>query len=104
MAGFYVYETKDVTITIFPPGALQDLKDCICSIVQAHIKVEKTLADMTIVGDSLKFHLSQEETALFCPGLPAYVQVNLYYEDTERDTTTTGMLEVMDNLHKAVMS
>lgn len=48
-------------------------------------------------------HLSQEETGKFKQG-PVELQVNFYYEDTERDTSTKVLIDAEDNLYKKVMS
>lgn len=51
----------------------------------------------------ITMHLSQEETGLFKEGV-VELQVNIYYENTERDTSTAVLITAKDNLYKKVMT
>lgn len=105
MAGFYIYETYDLQITLSDPSALDDYKTVVVSLAQGKTKLNFT--DPGIDEGVINVHLSQEQTALFKPSSNANkvtVQVNIYYTDTERDTSAQGFLEVYDNLYREVIS
>lgn len=109
-AGFYIYETKPFCIRLKPPGTLSmaaEARSIIVTIYQAEsgITMEKQGNEITIEPeeDKLFFYMTQEETAKFKPG-SAMVQVNILYEDAERDTSAQGMIRIYDNLHKEVMT
>lgn len=105
-AGFYIYETKPLTLRFKPDGVLVNSKEIIVTILQgiSGTLIEKTGADLAInlTDNTVTIHLSQEETARFQPGT-AQVQVNILYEDRERDTTVQAQIGVYDNLHREIM-
>ena len=105
-AGFYIYETKPLTLRFKPDGVLVNSKEIIVTILQgiSGTLIEKTGADLAInlTDNTVTIHLSQEETARFQPGT-AQVQVNILYEDRERDTTVQEQISVYDNLHREIM-
>ena len=105
-AGFYIYETKPLTLRFKPDGVLVNSKEIIVTILQgiSGTLIEKTGADLAInlTDNTVTIHLSQEETASFQPGT-AQVQVNILYEDRERDTTVQAQIGVYDNLHREIM-
>lgn len=105
-AGFYIYETKPLTLRFKPDGVLVNSKEIIVTILQgiSGTLIEKTGADLAInlTDNTVTIHLTQEETARFKPGT-AQVQVNILYEDRERDTTVQAQLSVYDNLHREIM-
>lgn len=105
-AGFYIYETKPLTLRFKPDGVLVNSKEIIVTILQgiSGTLIEKTGEDLEInlTDNTVTIHLSQEETARFQPGT-AQVQVNILYEDRERDTTVQAQIGVYDNLHREIM-
>ena len=112
MAGFYQWETKSFGIRLVPKeeqpefAPLDGLEHIVVSIVQKGIaQVDLTEDDILIDPDEslLTIRLGQEQTGQFIEG-KAKIQVNLYYENTERDTSAKGVLEVYGNLYEKVMS
>ena len=104
MVNFHKYETTDLALKFTPSGVLEDYSKIIVSIVQNGVaRVDKTENDLTIDGDNITIHLSQEETGKFMANSTAEVQVNILYEDSERDVSTTGTIEVLNNLYNEVM-
>lgn len=110
MGEFYIWETKDFNFQLEwqegSTGSLNDLKDAIISFQQGKVLLEKDISspDVGIDADEniIFVHLSQTDTGSFVEG-KVKVQINLYYEDTERDATVKIELNVLDNLHKGVM-
>lgn len=103
MAGFYIYETYDLHITL-SEDALADAEQVVVSIVQGKVALHFTGAQVGVDGaNALNVRLSQEDTARFTPGMRAKVQVNVRYADSGRDTSAQGELEVYDNLYREVM-
>lgn len=105
MAHFYQWETTDLSLRISRAGALADIKNVIVSILQGNILIEKEKDDLGLdeENDIINLHLGQEETGKFNPGT-AHLQVNLYYENTERDTSAQVDVQIRANLHKEVMA
>ena len=105
MARFYKYETVDIPITLSPDGVLEDYKHIVISIKQHGVQIDKTEDDIGIDTEQnlINVHLSQEETAMFQVG-NAKIQLNIYYTNTERDTSTMADIEVSENLYKKVMT
>ena len=106
-AGFYIFETKPLTLKFKPDGVLVNSREIIVTILQgvSGAMVEKTGADLTInlAENAVELHMSQEETAKFQPGT-ALIQVNILYDDEERDTSVQGKMNVYDNLHREIMA
>lgn len=105
-AGFYRYETETLTIQLDPADALTDFKDVVVSIHQQNgAKLDRFAADLDIDAEAgtIGIYLSQEDTGQFKAGT-ATVQVNIYFVDTERDTTATGQITVYNNLYPKVMT
>ena len=110
MAGFYIYETKPLKILLKrngekAEGILEDYKKIIVTIKQDGTVIEKTgnSVEADVEESTVSIYLSQQETAIFKPG-SAQIQVNVLFEDTERDTSSQGIIHIMDNLHKEVMT
>lgn len=105
MAHFYQWETVDLPLKLSREGALNDVKSVVVSIKQGSNLIEQNEETLGIdaENDTINMHLSQEETAQFKTGA-AYIQVNLYYENTERDTSAQASIEVKGNLHKELMT
>lgn len=106
-AGFYIYETKPLTLRFKPDGVLVNSKKIIVTILQgiSGTMIEKTGTDLAVnlTDNTVTVHLSQEETARFTPGT-AQVQANILYEDEERDTSVQAQIGVFDNLHREIMA
>lgn len=105
MAGFYLFETKPLVIQLKPDGVLDGAKNVVITLQQMNgKKLEKSGQEVFIDPERTRVEcfLSQEETAAFKVGR-VRVQINILYEDTERDVSCQGTLEVWDNLHKEVM-
>ena len=112
MAQFYVWETVDFPLQLKredeTTGILEDCKDVIVSFEQQGILLEKDIEspdiELDVENDIINVHLTQEDTGQFKPDRDVTVQVNILYEDTERDATAHGTIKALRNLHKAVMT
>ena len=108
---FYIWETYPLTITVSDadaqhgdPSPLVDVDSVVVSFRQGtksvHLSGNRLSLDAS--DGTIGLELSQAETGKFVQGT-VDVQVNLLYEDSERDTTAMGVLEARDNLYKKVM-
>lgn len=112
MAHFYTYETVEIPIKFTPAGVLGNYRHIIVSIVQDDIaRIDKKDNDLSIdvVNDTVVVSLSQEETALFRGGnqntpKTAHIQVNIYYDSTERDVSIIKDINIYNNLYKKVVN
>lgn len=110
-AYFYIYETVDFPIQLSTEqdgeGILKDVKDLIVSLKQNRVEVEKDITSpdiaLDVENDIINFHLTQEDTSQFKEG-DVYIQVNILYDDEERDTSAKGKISAFDNLHKEIMN
>lgn len=105
---FYAYETADITIVFKDPTVLEDYNNIIISI--RHLKTGKQIdldaeesCDIDTAGGTMILHLTQEQTGKFVEGY-VELQINILYDDSERDVTTKSEIRVYDNLHKKVMT
>ena len=110
MAYFFVYETKDFPLKIVKNGegegkVLEGYEKIIVSLKQGTTLIEKdeTKLGIDVENDIINLHLSQEETGAFSTLEQVKLQVNIYYTDTERDTSQETYIDVYDNLHKEIM-
>ena len=119
MTEFYVYETVDFSINLTSKtqiAILEDVKDLVISFKQV-IKnayrnnrafLEKNLSsddiELDIENSRLNVHLSQEDTSKFIPNNIVQVQINILYNNEERDTSVKGEIMALDNLHEEVMT
>lgn len=111
MAYFFIYETVDFPLQLSFKDAsiegkvLDNYSSVIVSLKQGSTLLEKSGSDLGVdtENDIINLHLSQEETAQFKPNKQVTLQVNIYYEDTERDTSFESLIDVYDNLHKELM-
>ena len=106
MSSFYRFETKEFTLNFTPNGVLDGYSKIVVSLAQSGIeKVSKTNDDLVIdvTNNKIIVDFSQEDTSLFRPGEDAELQVNIYYENTERDVSKKATIKVLDNLHKKIM-
>lgn len=110
-ASFYIWETVDFPITLTADdgstGILEDIQDVVVSFGQKNNPViekflSKSEVSLDVENDIINVHLSQEDTSQFAVG-SVEVQVNLYYQGTERDVTARGQIEALNNLHRKVM-
>lgn len=106
-AFFYRYETVTFALKLIEEGydhILQGYDHIMVSLKQLgtvlHKNEEQLLVDTN--EDTITLYLTQEETALFVVGM-CEIQVNVYYEDMERDVSTIGQIEVRRNLYKEIM-
>ena len=112
MARFYRYETVDIPLQFTPTGVLEGYKHIIVSIAQNGMtQIDKNENDLAIdvYNDTITLSLTQEETAKFAGGQEgaprkAKIQVNIYYNSTERDVSTVGEIDVYDNLYRKVIN
>ena len=111
MARFYRFETIDIPLEFTPEGVLNNYKHIVVSIAQDGIvQIDKTEDDMIIdvENDKIIVSLSQEETGKFISGnekvAKAKIQVNIYYENSERDVSAVETIDVYDNLYKKVIA
>lgn len=104
MPYFYVYETVTFPIQLSDPDALQDSEKVVVTISQKSVKLDKENPSLDKETGRITLYLNQEETAMFKPKSTADIQVNIYYENGERDVTNTAKIRVLDNLYKKVMS
>lgn len=105
MASFYRFETTALTLKFTPEGILDDYKHIVVSISQTDNQLDLSENNLSIdeLNDSITFSLSQEQTSQFRVGR-AEIQVNIYYNDTNRNVSTKGYIEVYDNLYNKVMN
>lgn len=111
MARFYRFETIEIPLKFTPTGVLNNYRHIIVSIEQNGIQINKNENELSIdtENDLITISLSQEETSKFYGGNlttpeKANIQVNIYYESTERDVSTIGTIDVYDNLYKEVIT
>ena len=119
MASFYQYETKDLNIYLRDKGGetlaerpLEGWKKVVVSLGQTQReKVALTASSggepddgiaIDVDNDLISVRISQEQSGKFSTG-ECQVQVNIYFEDEERDTSAQGTVEVKGNLHRRVI-
>lgn len=108
--GFYQWETATLTIHI---GGVKDVfvdtRDIVFSIMQGATELAFHKADLVIDEENnlVSAHLSQEDTGKFRVGPngrgKASVQLNVFYDDAERDATGEGEITILRNLYRQVM-
>ena len=112
MAHFYKYETVDIPLKFTPTGVLENYSHIVVSIGQKGIvQIDKTEEDsgleIDVENDTIVLSLSQEETGKFTGGdsisNKAQIQVNIYYDNAERDVSTVGTIDVYNNLYEKVI-
>ena len=59
--------------------------------------------DVSVENSYIDLYFSQEEAGKYAD-VTTKVQVNILYDDTERDTTVEGKIKVLNNLYKKVMT
>lgn len=103
-AHFYIYETADLPIVLSKPEVLEGYEKIVVSISQIN-QVKLHISDGLGVDTEqgiINVHLTQEDTAKFKVGT-ATVQINIKYENSDRDVSAQAEISVLDNLYKEVM-
>lgn len=101
---FYRYETAVIPIVLSDKDALKEYETVVVSIAQRGRETRQFSETLGIDPDEGRINvpLSQEDTAAFAAGI-ATVQVNIYYQNTERDVSARANIEVLGNLLEEVM-
>lgn len=111
MAYFFIWETVDFPLQLsfkdptIEGKVLDEYSKVVVSLKQESTLLEKSDEDLGIdvENDIINLYLSQEETAMFKPNKQLSLQVNIYYDNTERDVSFETFVDVYNNLHKEVM-
>ena len=105
MTTIYRYETATLPLKFTPSGVLNDYEHIIVSIAQNETQIDINEDNLTIdtANDTINVSLSQEQTGNLKIG-KADIQVNIYYQNTERDVSTCGSIVILDNLYKKVIN
>ena len=109
MAGFYRYETKTFPIEIVGGDGLSGYRKVVVSISQpiygTKLDLHSDKGEIEIVAEEnlINVTLSQEQTAKFVEG-DALIQVNILYDNSERDVTAEAVLTVYRNEYEKVMA
>ena len=106
-ASFYVYETVTFPIQLLdeegePSDALIGYEKVVVSLKQGAVQVDVSNPTVVVEDGTVTVRLEQEDTAKFRPGA-VMLQVNIYYDNHERDVTVQAAIEALDNLYKQVM-
>lgn len=102
-AYFYIYETVTFPIQLSDTEALQDIDKIVVSLKQKTVQLDKLNPDYNEETGVINLYLTQEDTAMFKQGV-VDLQINLYYNDKERDVTKKTQIQALDNLYKKVIS
>ena len=106
VASFYIWETVTWPILLTEEGTdasvLEGYKHIVVSLAQGNVHVDFMDPPADVSTGVVTIRLEQEQAGRFKPGV-VELQVNIYYEDTERDTSTKGFIEALDNLYKKVI-
>ena len=111
MFSFFVWETVNIPMLLIgkddETGILNDCKDVVISFYQQGFLLEFYKDDanvgIDVENDKLNVYLGQEQTGMFKPDVIITVQVNVLYENAERNTTCTGAIRPLANLHRKIM-
>ena len=111
MSSFYQWETVDLELVIEDDdgtpktGVLDGVRDVAVSLAQGCTRLDVHIDDLHIDAEAstIDLHLSQEEAGRFSAKEEVVVQVNILYENGERDVTEKGFVHVYDNLYRRVM-
>lgn len=107
-AFFYQYATATILMNLEycdgTKGVLEGYKDIKVTLEQAGVTLTKGIDELgvDVEEDIIALPLSQEETAMFVTTY-CEVQVNVLYEDSERDASASGKIMVKKNLYREVM-
>ena len=104
-SSFYIWETVSWVLQLIDENAssvLDGAEQVVVSFKQGTTRVDIKNPGLDVQNDQINIRLEQEQTALFNPG-PVQLQVNIYYDNTERDTTVQAAIEALDNLYRRIM-
>lgn len=105
MAEFYAWETVDLNIKVSDKSALEDYDKIVISLEQGRVHLD--FFDQFVVDSEegiIVLHLTQKDTSCFEPNRKVKLQVNFYYIDEERDTSTEAEIDVLPNLYRKVIT
>jgi hypothetical protein len=98
-----MYRASTPTFTFELPFTLSGVQECLITFSQDEkTVVEKSLADTTHSGSTIKLTLTQEDTLEFEVG-KASVQLNVMTKTGQRLPSVTQTFKVLDNLHDEVI-
>lgn len=106
---FYQWTTAKLLLIIGGENPLQDTRDILVSFVQGETELDFHKDDLEVdeEASTVTVSLSQEDTGSFRVDPngtgKVNVQVNVYYEDSDRDATGEGEITILRNLYKKVM-
>lgn len=118
MAEIFAFSTDELSFELRdaegekPEGIFDGIKEVIVTLSQGGDPIEKKLSDGGIGLDdedaSVNVRFDQDDTALLRGGTldkprTADIQVNLYYQNTDRDVTHEAKIPVYRNLHPKEM-
>lgn len=113
MASFFQFETKDIPFQLSyddpcdpEKKVLDGYKEVVITLTQGQRMLVKKTDELGIdvENDIINMHLSQEETGSFKTCDQVKVQLNVYYNNHERDISSKLYLEVKETDYKEVMS
>lgn len=104
---FYTYETVDLPIVFQNKSVLNNYQKIMISLRHTATMEQLDLdaaqyCDINTSTGTITLHLSQEHTGMFHKGT-VELQVNIVYQNGERDVSKKVKIEVYDNLHKKVI-
>ena len=113
MAGYYQFQTVDLEITIHSEDAekpLEDYRQIVVSLDQGGGRgnyhgdyiFDAGAPEVDVENSVINLSLSQEESGKYNSG-KADVQVNILYDNAERNVTVMGRVDVKRNLYREVM-
>lgn len=111
MEQIYTYTTPSYTISFKESNVLTDYNKVVVTLKQDGIaQIDKFNDDLDIDSeeDTITVEFTQEETGKLYGGKkdnPNYaeLQVNIYYEDEDRNSTSTENIKVYSNLYEDVI-
>lgn len=106
-ASFFQWETAPLTIIIEndqgepAQGVLEDVKNLVVSFRQGSVKEDWFLDDVSldVENSAINIHFDQERSGKFDGDSTIKVQVNILYNNNERDATIKGKIDVLDNFY-----
>lgn len=105
----YTYTTPSFTITFKETGVLEDYEKIKVSLKQEGVaQIDKDDVAVDLEEESIEVNFTQEDTGKLDGGTPdepikAQLQVNIYYQNTDRNCTSIKTLDVIDNLYQGEM-
>lgn len=109
-AEWFQWETVDLTVRLVDeewepaPEALEGVQDMVFTVAQGNKKLNVFLNEMVVdyTEGTVTIHFSQTMSGSLNPG-HADVELNVLYEDGERDASYWGEVFINENLFKKVM-